>query len=436
MIPPRKTLGNATFFFEKDAGAPLVNVYIDFLCGSEVDPPGKGGRLRMAAHMLRMGTERRSREDLNRAVEGLGADLDVGAGHHHVSISAHMISESFEPFAAILREVLHEPGMRRKDFEKLRRETLADIVEARQDDQSLAYRNFRSMLFGDHPYGKRSAGRREDIERLSLEETVAPYGDLLRRSRILVGGAGDVDEGRFIETMLPVIEGLSTQAIPPMQVPPPRPPQGLTVRLVDKPERTQSQIYMGHLGPLARDEGYFPILVLNTAFGGTFTARLTQEIRRKRGMSYGAYSRILRARERDAFYLWTFPSAEDTARCIRIQLEMLEDLRGGSITDEEFDFASRYLRNHYLFAIETAALRVSLAMKEVSQDLPPGFYENYRKAVGEVMKTSVDGEAGRFIDPRNLCVSVLCTADRVRPALEKELEDLSPRLEVVPYDDD
>jgi zinc protease len=370
MIPKKETVGSIDFFFEQDRSVPLVYIYIDFLTGTESDPEGKSGRMRLAAHMLKMGTVRKSREELNRAIESLGADMDLAATYHHVSLSAHMVSDSFDAFAGILKEVLHEPALRQEDFEKLRRETLADIIEARQDDQSIAYRNFRSLLFGRHTYGRRNAGRRRELEELGYEETAGLYPGALRRSRLVVGGAGDIDRDRFMEIMSPLLEGLSTQDLAPSDPGPPEAPGGLTVRLVDKPDRTQSQIYMGHLGPHAWDEGYFPVVILNTAFGGTFTARLSQEIRRNRGMSYGAYSRILRSRQRDAFYLWTFPSTEETAQCVRIQIEMLQALREKSITDEEFDFATRYLRNHFLFAVETAPLRVSLGMKEVSQNLP------------------------------------------------------------------
>jgi zinc protease len=436
MIPKKETVGSMDFFFEQDRSVPLVYIYIDFLTGTDSDPEGKSGRIRLAAHMLKMGTMHKSREELNRAIESLGADMDLAATYHHVSLSAHMVSDSFDAFSDVLREVLHEPSMRREDFDKLRRETVADIIEARQDDQSIAYRNFRSLLFREHAYGRRNAGRRRELEELGFEETAALYAEKLRKSRLVVGGAGDIDRDRFIEKMTPLLEGLSSQELPPSDPGQPGAPSGLTVRLVDKPDRTQSQIYMGHLGPHAWNEDYFPTVVLNTAFGGTFTARLSQEIRRNRGMSYGAYSRILRSRQRDAFYLWTFPSTEETAQCVRIQLEMLEALREKSITDEEFDFATRYLRNHFLFAVETAPLRVSLGMKEVSQNLPPGFFEKYREVIGGIDRAMVDRAADAFIDPRNMCVSILCSADRVRPALEQELKAFSPRIEVTPYDDD
>jgi zinc protease len=436
MIPQRQRLGRLDVLFEEDRTVPLVYLYIDFLCGTESDPEGKSGRSRLAAHMLRMGTVRRTRENLNRAIESLGADLDVSAGHHHIAVSGHMIVESFEPFAGLLREVLYEPGMRKEDFEKLRRESVADIVEGRQDDQGIAYRHFRALLFGGHPYGRRNIGTRAELERLTFEEVAGLHESMLRRTRMTLGCAGDLGRGAFEEKVASFVEPFSTMEAGPPDVPAPPKPAGLRIRLVDKPDRVQSQIYMGHLAPGARDADYFPIVLLNTAFGGTFTARLSQEIRRKRGMSYGAYSRILRARTRDAFYLWTFPSAKDTASCLRIQLEMLRELKEKGVTDEEFDFAVRYLINHFLFAVETAPMRVLLAMKELSQDLPPRFFETYRDRVGAVTKEQVDAAARSFIDPDNLCAGVLCTAGPLRADIEKELKDFSPAIEVVPYDKD
>lgn len=429
-------MGRLDLFFEEDRTVPLVYLYLDFLCGTESDPEGKSGRARLAAHMLRMGTVRRTRENLNRAIESLGADLDVSAGHHHIAVSGHMILESFEPFAGLLREVLYEPGMRREDFEKLRRESIADIIEGRQDDQGVAYRHFRGLLFGGHPYGRRNIGTRAELEALSFEEVTGLYESMLRRTRMTLGCAGDLGREAFEEKVARFVEPFSAMEAGPVEVEAPPRPKGLRVRLVSKPDRVQSQIYMGHLAPGARDADYFPIVVLNTAFGGTFTARLSQEIRRKRGMSYGAYSRILRARTRDAFYLWTFPSAQDTAACLRIQLEMLRELREKGVNDEEFDFAVRYLTNHFLFAIETAPMRVLLAMKEISQDLPPGFFDAYRDRVRGVTREQVDAAARTFIDPDNLCVSVLCSAEGLRADIEKELKDFSPAIEVVPYDDD
>ncbi len=435
MIPRAEWWGDVRLYAERDASVPVVNIYLSFVAGAELDPPGKAGRARLGAHMLRMGTRRRTREQITRAVEMLGADLDVSTSHHRVTVSGHVMTDMLDPFLDLLDEVLNETGMREEDFEKLRRETLADIVQDRDDDQSVAYRHFRSTLFGTHPYARSTIGASGDVTRLTWRDVENQHWTVLRLAPAVVGLAGDLDLDRIRTRLAPALGSFTHGDLSMPATRDPEPHRGLRVRLVDKPARTQSQIYMGHLGLRAADDDYFPAAIINTAFGGTFTARLSAEIRGERGWSYGAYSRMLRSRRRDAFYLWTFPEIENTVECIGLELDMLGELKKAGLTTEEYEFARSYLANHYLFAVESAPLRVTLALREHVLDLPEGFYEGYRQSVREVTLDRVQEAASRFVDPDNLCICALCTADRVLPGLEKMLGSRTP-IEVVAWDSD
>jgi len=435
MIPSKTQWGSTAVFAEQDPKVPVVHLYINLLAGVELDPAGRSGVTRMAAQMLRMGTAGRSREQLNRAIEAMGAELDVGTSHHRITVSGHVIRDNLDPFLDLLDEVLNEPGLREEDFEKLRRETLADIVQMRDDDQSLAYRHFRSVLFGGHPYGRSTVGLHRDVSSLGWADVEQTHGSVLRRAPVLVGLAGDFDADHMRTRLQPMLERFSDRSLAPAATADPAPLRGVRVRLVDKPARTQSQIYMGHLGLRADEETYFSTTLLNTAFGGTFTARLSREVRQDRGWSYGAYSRILRSKMRDAFYLWTFPALENMVDCVGLELDLLRALRKDGLSREEFDFARRYLDNHFLFAVETASLRVALALRQEVLELPGDFYETYRQNVRGVQHEQVQQAARAFVDPDNMCVCALCTADRVMPALEDLLGEHAS-IEVVPYDSD
>lgn len=435
MIPGKADWSGMAVFAERDGSVPVVHLYINLLSGVELDPPGASGLTRLAAQMLRMGTSSRSRDELNRAIEALGAELDVSTSHHRVIISGHVISDNLDPFLDLLDEVLNDPGLRADDFEKLRRETLADIVQIRDDDQSIAYRNFRSLLFGNHAYGRSALGRHRHVSSMEWEHVRGHVDSVLGRARVIIGLAGDFDADHMRSRLVPVLESFTDSTLEPPVTADPRAPRGLRVRLVDKPGRTQSQIYMGHLGLRADEAIYFPVALLNTAFGGTFTARLSREVRQKRGWSYGAYSRILRSRRRDAFYLWTFPALENMVECTGLELEMLESLEDGGLSQEEFDFARKYLDNHFLFAVETASLRVALALRQEILGLPADFYARYRQCVRAVTFEQVGEAARAFVDPANLCICALCTADQVMDGLE-ELLGQEASIEVVPYDAD
>ncbi len=435
MIPPRTRWGTTAVFAERDGKVPVVHVYLNLMCGVELDPPGGSGLTRLAAQMLRMGTRGRTREQLNRAIEALGAELDVGTSHHRVTLSGHVVLDNLDPFLDLVDEILNDPGMREEDFEKLRRETLADIVQMRDDDQSLAYRHFRSLLFGDHPYGRSTVGLHRDVSGLDWQAVEQSVGTVLRTAPVLVGLAGDFDADHMRSRLQPMVERFSERSLAAPDTADPEPPRGIRVRLVDKPARTQSQIYVGHLGLRANEGSYFPTALLNTAFGGTFTARLSREVRQERGWSYGAYSRILRSKMRDAFYLWTFPAMENMVECLGLELDLLRSLRDDGLSREEFDFARRYLDNHFLFAVETASLRVALALRQEVLELPGDFYARYRDNVRAATHDQVQQAARSFVDPDNLCICALCTADQVRPALE-DLLGTDASIEVVPYDAD
>ena len=89
-------------------------------------------------------------------------------------------------------------------------------------------------------------------------------------------------------------------------------------------ERAQTQLFIGTLGARTRDRNLFPLIVSNTAFGGTFSGPLMQEVRAVRGWSYSAYSRLLHAKQREAWYMATAPASEYSADCAALQLDLLE----------------------------------------------------------------------------------------------------------------
>jgi zinc protease len=203
--------------------------------------------------------------------------------------------------------------------------------------------------------------------------------------------------------------------------------------LVDKPERTQTQILIGGQGTHPRDTDHTALMVGNTIFGGTFTARMTQEVRSKRGWSYGAYSSLPVDRRRQAFSMWTFPKAEDAGPCIALQLEMLHELRERGVTKKELSWAKRYLTRSHAFAVDTPAKRVGLQLDAKLYDLPEGYYERYLERVAATTLDEVNDALRTRLPEQDLLVVVVGTAADIRSAVETAIPELS-ETEVVRFD--
>ncbi len=212
-------------------------------------------------------------------------------------------------------------------------------------------------------------------------------------------------------------------------------PQGRRLVIVDKPERTQTQILIGRLGTHPHDPDHTALHVANTVFGGTFTARLTEEVRTKRGWSYGAYSSLPYDRHRQAFSMWTFPKAEDAAACIRLELDMLKSWRDDGITADELEWAKRYLVRSHAFAVDTAAKRVSLKLDELLYGLPAGYHDRYTERVEAVTLDQANAAVRQRIDPENLLLVVVGTESAIGGQVREAIDGLA-HSEVVPFDAD
>jgi zinc protease len=160
---------------------------------------------------------------------------------------------------------------------------------------------------------------------------------------------------------------------------------------------------------------------------------MTQEVRAKRGWSYGAYSSLPIDRRRQAFSMWTFPKAEDAAPCIQLQLEMLHALRDKGITPKELSWAKKYLVRSHAFALDTASKRVGLLLDSALYGLPAGYYEDYIERIKAVTLEQANAAVVKRLSEDDLRVTVVGTAAQIGDAVKAAVPNLASS-EIVPFD--
>ncbi len=428
---------NAPFeiFFEEHHDIPIVEIVVATEGGSATDTVGREGALYLAFRALRRGAGKRSATEIDDAIDRLGAGFGASVDANGTNIHARVIRRNLEPFLDLLGDLVTRPTFPTSEIEQLIRENRADIVAARNDDRGLAARAFRRALFAGHPLGRPVNGTLETITTLDRELAENEYRRTLVRGNVLIGVAGDCDpsslSARLNEVLGAIPEGASTAAA----LPEPAPPKGRHLLIVDKPDRTQSQIYIGGIGGHPFDPDHTALEVANTVFGGTFTSRLMREVRSKRGWSYGASSRVVADRGRDAWYMSTAPAATDAAACIALQLSLLESLVAEGITQRELDFTKKYLVNSFAFDCDTAVKRLSQRLETRLTPLPADYYKRYVQRVEAVTLAQANAALRKRISPENLIVSIVATADTLRADLEKAIPRLAS-TRVQPFDTD
>jgi zinc protease len=431
----KKLAGEPTVLVESSRALPLVAMTIATRAGATADPVGKEGLLRLACRLVRRTGAGLTTEALDERIDSLGASLSVDVGHSTATFHAAVITRSLDAFADLLVDVLGKPSLAEAELSKLKRETVAELVDMRDQDRDLGQRWFRQRLFGGHTFARPVGGTTVSVEAVGASDVRATYQSTVCAKNLVFAFAGDVDEDRAAKIAQTVAGALSAGKPQLDDVPEPTMQSGRRLVIVDKPERTQTQILIGCLGTHPRDDDHIALHVGNTIFGGTFTARLMNEVRSKRGWSYGAYSSLPYDRHRRGFSLWTFPKAADAAPCIALQLELLQKWWDDGVTAKELAWAQRYLVRSHAFAIDTPSKRVGQTLDEELYDLPPDYHDKYLDHVRAITLDQVNASIRKRITPNDLLLSVVGTASEIA----QPIKDVIPGLEsteIIPFETD
>jgi zinc protease len=420
-------------YVEQSEALPLVSIAVAIRSGASSDPVGKEGLTRVMVRMLRRGCRGYRSHEIEEKIDALGAEFSGDVSSSVITLHADVISRSLDALVDLLATMIAEPTFDDVELGRLLRETQGEIVEARDNDRSLATRHFRRLVFEGHPYGRRVGGTIPSVLGLTRGDVVDHYKRHFSRGNVAIAFSGDVSEERAAALSKRLVAGLPDGAPPPSDVGAPDSRGGRRLVFVDKPERTQTQILMGDVGSHPKDQDHIALHVATTIFGGTFTSRMMRAIRSERGWSYGAYARLPYDRYRDAFSMWTFPAAKDAAACLELELELMREWREDGIRAEELDFVKNYLVRSHAFDIDTPQKRVYQRLDIDLFDLPSDYHTHYIDHVQSVTLEAANGAIQNRISTDALVVSIVGTHAEIGEAVAKSVPGLT-KVEVVAYD--
>jgi zinc protease len=225
---------------------------------------------------------------------------------------------------------------------------------------------------------------------------------------------------------------VSRKPAPPLRLEQPVIPAGRRILIVDKPERTQTQIAIGTLGSHPAERTHLPLVVGNTSFGGLFSSRLNDEVRSKRGLSYGASSSLTLSRTRDLWSMHTFPAAKDARACIELSLGLFERWARDGVTKRELVQAKSYLVKSHAFELDTAGKRLDQALDIEVLGYPKRYHSHFVDHVRGVTQDDVAHALQNGLALGSQVIVIVATAKE----LEKELRRIPnvARIDTVAFD--
>lgn len=366
--------GGITAWLVEEHGIPFTALEIRFRGGTSLDAPGKRGATVLMASLLEEGAGRYDAQGFAEEREALAASLSFDAHADAVTVSARMLTENRDQVVDLLKLALSEPTFDQTSIDRVKGQILSIIESNDTAPDEIAGRSMDALAYGDHPYGTSGMGSLESVGALTREDLVAAKAATMARDRLYVSAVGDITPealGALVDRLFADLPATGAPRAGRVEA---RFDGGTHVTPFASP---QSVILFGQPGLTIDDPDYYAAFVLNHIVGGGgFSARLMDEVREKRGLTYGVSTNLVTLDLAESWSGSLASSNDKAAEAIRVIREVWANVAAQGVSADELDAAKTYLTGSYPLRFDgnetIARILVGMQMEGFPIDYPTG----------------------------------------------------------------
>jgi zinc protease len=436
--PVERTLRNGlrVIVIEHHA-TPLVAAELMVKNGSEVDPANLSGLADMTGELLTKGTKTRTAPQIAQEIEALGGELSSGARWDESQAEVNVLAAKAEPAMAILADVVRNPVFQDEEIERLRQQYTDNISVGMNSPGTLASWVASRVVFGDSPYGHPLSGTAEAIERIKRDDVVALHAKFYRPDNALLVIGGDIKaeeafrlaEKSFGDWANPAGGALPT-GVATAHTTTEMANGKQRIVVVDMPGAGQAAVLFARRGIARTDSDFFTGIVANSVLSG-YSGRLNQEIRIKRGLSYGARASLDVRRDVGTFVASAQTKNQSGAEVASLLVGELTRLSNEAVGDAELTPRKAVLIGGFGRTLETTEGIVGQIASLALYGLNLGEINNYITNVQAVTAPQIQKFAGSRLGVADSNIVIVGDAKDFIEPLRKQF----PNIEVIKRDE-
>ena len=427
IAPQEKKLANGLrVIVVERPGVPLLSAAFIVRSGSETDPAKLAGLAKFTANLLTQGTTTRTAPQIASEIESLGASLAADAGWDAIEVNLKTLSPNAGAAFDILADVVRNPKFAPEEIERHRRQALDDLRLEMEKPGSVARAVAARALLGASPYAHPPAGTLASLPRIARADIGALHARAFVPANAVLIMAGNVSAAEGFALGEKAF-GEWAEGKPSAQLPTDSAGEKPRAILVDLPNAGQAAVYVGGPSLGRKDDAYTIAEVTNAVLGTGYSSRLNQEIRVKRGLSYGARSTLTASRGFGIFAASCQTKNESAAEVIRVMQTELQRLADEPVPAGYLASRKAVLTGNFSRELETNDGYVSRVGELALHDLPLDLLAHRIGRIEAVSADEVRAFAGKHFALDAMTVVVVGRAKDV----EKPLREMFPKLEVI-----
>ncbi|MBB3237774.1 M16 family metallopeptidase [Phyllobacterium endophyticum] len=381
----------------QDDFVPLISMRFTFKGGSSQDPDGKEGLANLMTGLFDEGAGDLTSDTFQQKLDDVGAEMGFNADDDNISGSIRMLADKRDEAVDLLALAVNAPRFDQAPIDRIRQQVIAGIKSSERDPNAIAGRKFAEALYGDHPYGRRSEGTEASLSSITHDDLKSFHKRNFGRDNLIVAVVGSISPEELAPLLDKVFGSLpeKAQLVPIAEA---KLTFGQTTR-VDY-ALPQTSISMVYPGVRRQDPDFFPAYIMNHILGGgTFSSRIYNEVREKRGLAYSAGSNLVTRDHMAALMVNTATRADRAGETLQILKTEVARMAKDGPTREELIEAKKYLVGSY-------------AVNNLDSS----------SAVASTLVGLQDQKLGRdYIDKRAELINAV-TLDQIKAAAKKLLE--------------
>ncbi|MFK8137580.1 MAG: M16 family metallopeptidase [Bdellovibrionales bacterium] len=401
-----KTLSNGLkVLLFKDDRLPAFSMELMIMSGYANDSMAKSGMANMTASMLNKGAGKYSAQKLAEEIEFLGSKYGSSVGSESTNLKISGLSTNTDRMLELFSQILLQPRFQKKEFHRLRKRTIASIKKQLDSPSGFASKSFDEFVFGEHPYGRTAAGEIKDLNSMRVSDLKNYYQKYYspKNSYLAVVGKFDPNIVSRLEESFGSWENKPVKNLNFSEAPKAK---GIEIRLMAKEDLKQSQVRIGHVGPERKIKEYLELRVGLGILGSGLSGRLMEEIRSKRGLTYGIYSGVSFGKTSGKIVVRSSTRNEKVGELVGESIRQLELLVDQGVTSDEVKRSKAYFLGNFPRAIETPAKLAGNILTLRLWGIEDSYLNDYIKNINSISKSDVNRALRKYLDPKNLKIVV------------------------------
>ena len=321
----------------RTSALPIVTAELVVRSGSTSDPAGLAGLQGLTTSLLPLGAGGRTAPQIAADIEALGGTLESAGGTDGSQVVLTVLADQVAAAMPILADVVRRPTFAPAELDRLRRQRLDELAVQMDEPGALARLALRPVVFGASPYGHSPGGTPASLKRIDGAAVARQYAASFRPDNAILILTGDITPNQGFalaeKTFGDWAEPSTPRAVRPEPTAPPKP----RIVVIDLPGTGQAAVLAGAPSIARTDPRFYAAEVASAVLGGGFSARLNEELRIKRGLSYGAGCNIDEFRDTGLFAAAAQTKNVSAPQVARLTLDQIARLSATPIPSAELE---------------------------------------------------------------------------------------------------